>query len=337
MTLICKSCGAENAPEALSCWKCDASGEALRGGKKATSAFVWVTAAAVAVGALGGGAWWAVLRDGAPYAGVLNLASTPAAAPAPSTTPAPATDETPRAQLPDWMKPFVTPPDGAATPADVGTPMTPAGIPASGEAALLAEPVDGPFFILFKQLLPDDYGRIVGPLLVQVPDPITDADRFDALLLDQLEILQRVNGDTIARAQSSVLAELAANMQRALRTPEICHAGLQRTPLAHSNIEARRIASASNTSLIRAIASGRTSKLVREQPTTQQVEAFYQTLKSRLLANQWTFFESGRMGELPVDQQCAILAAYWGVIAGYSQEDAARWTAWQMSALNGQQ
>lgn len=338
MTLTCKTCGAENASDAAACWNCEASGEAFRGARKGSS-IIWIAATVVALGALGGGVWWAVLRDGAPYAGMLNLASAPPATIAPA-TPDKQPQETPqtRAQLPEWMRPFVTRPDGAPTPAPAAAPdATFAGeVSAAGEAILIADPVDGPFFVLFKQQLPAEYAATLGPLLAQVPDPSRDAAKFDGLLSERLEALQRANAVAIAQAETPVLAGMAANMHRSLRTPDICRAAMTDTQLDHGNLDARRVAASSNVSLIRAVASGRAAKIPRQAPPAQEVEAFNRELQARLPARIWPIYLAGKMSELPVEDQCAILSSYWGIIAGYTDEKAAQWTAWQMGGLAAQ-
>jgi ribosomal protein L40E len=260
MTLICKACGAENARDAASCWKCEATGEALRG-KSTIPAAIWITATVIAVGALGAGVWWGMLREGAPYGGAPGVASAPSA-PAQSATPA-----------------------GAAA----DTRMV-------GEAILAADPIDGPFFV---------------------------------------SVFQRRNAQAIARAESSILAEMATNMQRSLRTPDICRIALNPdgAPLAHSNLDARRIAAASNVSLIRAVASGRPISAERQPPSPEDVEAFNRDLQARVAERLWSAYQAGDMSSLPVEDQCTILAHYWGVIAGYPPEKAAQWTAAQMWSL----
>jgi hypothetical protein len=154
-------------------------------------------------------------------------------------------------------------------------------------------------------------------------------------LSDQLEAFQARNARAIIAAETPVLAEMAANMQRAMRTTEICHAAMQGTyqPLSLANIEARRIAAASNLSLIRAVASGRSAGVARVPPSPTQVQDFNRDLQKRLTTQQWTSFQAGQLGNLPVNDQCIVMAAYWSVIASYPPEEAAQWTAHQMSGL----
>lgn len=336
MTLTCKTCGAENAPDAAACWNCEASGEAFRGARKG-SPIVWIAATVVALGALGGGVWWTMLRDGAPYAGMLNFASAPPPAPAPAPQAHEAESSGPqtRAQLPDWMRPFVTRPDDAPAPAPGAAPDAAftSTVPAAGEAILIADPVDGPFYVLFKQQLPADYAATLGPLLAQVSDPSQEPARFDALLSEKLEALQRANAVAIAQAETPVLAGMAAGMHRSLRTPDICRAAMTNTQLDHGHLDARHVAAASNMALVRAVASGRASKVSRQPPQAQDIEAFNRELQARLPARIWPIYLAGEMGDLPVEDQCAILSAYWGIIAGYPAEKAAQWTAWQMGGL----
>lgn len=334
MTATCNSCGAEIAADAEACWNCNATGDAMRGPPQARSkAPLLVVLVIVVIAAAGGGAWWAVLRDGAPFASLLSPAPTAPAQVAAASAPSQ------RMKLPEWLRPMITRPGGASSPS--ASPMrsapalTAAEISASSEALLIADPIDGPFYVTFKQLLPADYRAMLAPLLVQVPDPQKEHDRFDQLLSDQLEAFQATNARAIVAADTPVLAEMAANLQRAMRTPEICHAAMQGTyqPLPLANIEARRIAAASNLSLIRAVASGRTAGIARVDPSPTQAQAFNSDLQKRLTARQWTTFQAGGLGDLPVNDQCIVMAASWSVIASYPPEEAAQWTAYQMRGL----
>lgn len=275
----------------------------------------------------GAGIWYATQG--------LNPSVTPA-------TPAPAQSASAppeRMTLPDWMRPIITRPGGAPAPASGPIPAAPAPsareVPAAAEALMIADPIDGAFYVTFKQLLPADYTAIFAPLLAQVPDPQREHDRFDELLSGQLEAFQARNARTIIAAETPVLAEMAANMQRAMRTTEICHAAMQGAyqPLPLTNIEARRIATASNLSLIRAVASGRSAGVARVPPSPTQVQDFNRDLQKRLTAQQWTSFQSGQLTSLPVTDQCIVMAAYWSVIASYPPEEAAQWTAHQMRGL----
>ncbi len=332
-TTTCHSCGAEIPPDATTCWNCNATGDAVRGTAKARGgkAPLFIALAVVLVAAAGGGVWWGVLREGAPFASLLKPAT-----PAPAQT-ADASAPQERMTLPDWMRPIITRPNGA--PASGPVPAAPAPsareVPATAEALMIADPIDGPFYITFKQLLPADYTAIFAPLLAQVPDPQREHDRFDALLSDQLEAFQTRNARAIIAADTPVLAEMAANMQRAMRTTEICHAAMQGMyqPLPLTNIEARRIAAASNLSLIRAVASGRSAGVARVPPSPTQMQDFNRELQKRLTTQQWTSFQSGQLTSLPINDQCIIMAAYWSVIASYPPEEAAQWTAHQMSGL----
>lgn len=325
-TTTCHSCGAEIAPDADACWNCNATGDVMRGPAKSRGSRLplYMVLLIVVVGASGAGIWWTTQG--------LN----------PSVTPAPvqsadASAPQERMTLPDWMRPIITRPNGA--PASGPVPAAPAPsareVPATAEALMIADPIDGPFYITFRQLLPADYTVIFAPLLAQVPDPQREHDRFDALLSDQLEAFQTRNARAIIAAETAVLAEMAANMQRAMRTTEICHAAMQGTyqPLPLTNIEARRIAAASNLSLIRAVASGRSAGVARVPPSPTQVQEFNRELQKRLTTQQWTSFQSGQLTSLPINDQCIIMAAYWSVIASYPPEEAAQWTAHQMSGL----
>lgn len=308
--------------------------------KKRSKAPLLVILAVLVLAGAGAGAWWAVLREGAPYANLLS--------PAPETTTsqdtlasADAASTPERLKLPDWMRSAITRPGGASVPPAPGEATPPKSVrevPAASEALLIADPIDGPFFVTFKQLLPDDYTAMVAPLLTDVSDPQREHDRFDALLSSRLEAFQANNAKAIATAGTPVLAEMAINLQRAMRTPEICYTAMESTyqPLPLANAEARRIATASNLSLIRAVASGRAAAVTRVPPSPTQVRAFNKDLEKRLTAQQWTAFQSGEMGNLPVSDQCIIMAAYWSVIAGYPREEAAQWTAYQMGGLAAQ-
>lgn len=348
MTIRCNSCGAEITEDAVSCWVCKATGKELNGRAPPFSIGkgpLLIALAVVLVAAVGGGAWWAVLREGAPFSSLFTPGPTPTPQAAPeqpmqSAEAVPAAKDA-RMKLPEWMRPGPARPGGAsASPA----PAAPAAsvpaasareVPAEGEALLIADPIDGPFFVTFKQLMPADYKTMMAPLLAQTPDPQKEHDRFDELLSDQLEAFQTRNARAIVAADTPVLAEMAANMQRAMRTPEICHAAMQGTyqPLPLANTEARRIAAASNLSLIRAVASGRTAGIARVQPSPTQLKEFNKDLQRRLTTQQWTTFEAGGLGDMAVSDQCIVMAAYWSVIAGYPPEEAAQWTAYQMTGL----
>ena len=327
MTATCYSCGAEIAPDADVCWNCDATGAAMRGApkKRGGRLALYTVLLVVVVGASGAGIWWTTQG--------LNPSVTP---PTPAQT-SDASAPPERMTLPDWMRPIITRPNGAAPSGPIPAAPAPTAreVPATAEALMIADPIDGPFYITFKQLLPADYTAIFAPLLAQVPDPQREHDRFDALLSDQLEAFQARNARAIIAADTPVLAEMAANMQRAMRTIEICHAAMQGTyqPLPLTNIEARRIAAASNLSLIRAVASGRSAGIARVPPSPTQMQDFNRELQKRLTTQQWTSFQSGQLTSLPINDQCIIMAAYWSVIASYPPEEAAQWTAHQMSGL----
>lgn len=333
MIATCHSCGAEIPPDVDTCWNCNATGDAVRGPPKSRGSKhpIYIALLIVVFGASGAGIWYATQG--------LNLPVSPAtSAPAAPSPVQSASAPAERMTLPDWMRPIITRPNGAAPPS-APIPAAPAPstreVPAAAEALMIADPIDGPFYITFKQLLPADYTAIFAPLLVQVPDPQREHDRFDELLSGQLEAFQARNARAIVAAETPVLAEMAANMQRAMRTTEICHAAMQGAyqPLRLANIEARRIAAASNLSLIRAVASGRTAGVARVPPSPTQVQDFNRDLQKRLTAQQWTNFQSGQLATLPVNDQCIVMAAYWSVIASYPPEEAAQWTAHQMSAL----
>lgn len=344
MSVRCHSCSAEITEDAASCWVCKATGAELHGRPTSSKAPLLIALTIVLLAAAGGGAWWAVLREGAPFASLISPASAPQAAPQQGAQPGQTAEAGPgakdeRMKLPDWLRPVLTrpnraPPSAAPSPA----PASVREVPAAGEALLLADPIDGPFYVTFKELLPADYTAMMAPLLAQVADPQAEHDRFDALLSTQLEAFQARNAKAIASAATPVLAEMAANMQRAMRTTEICHAAMQGTyqPLALANIEARRIAAASNLSLIRAVASGRMERVARVNPSPTQVQAFNKDLEKRLTAQQWNTFQSGELGDLPISDQCIVMAAYWSVIASYPPEEAAQWTAYQMAGLAAQ-
>src|SRR5690606_14414763 len=58
-------------------------------------------------------------------------------------------------------------------------PASPSAIPArptqeSAEVQLLADPIDGPFFREFRELLPADYATVMSGLLAEIPDPSRD-------------------------------------------------------------------------------------------------------------------------------------------------------------------
>ena len=328
-TTTCHSCGAEIAPDADACWNCGATGDAMRGPPKSRGSRLplYIVLLVVVFAASGAGIWYTTQG--------LNPPVTPATpAPAQSASASPE-----RMTLPDWMRPIITRPNGAPAPAAGPIPAAPAPsareVPAAAEALMIVDPIDGPFYLTFKQLLPADYTAIFAPLLAQVPDPQREHDRFDELLSGQLESFQARNARAIVAAETPVLAEMAANMQRSMRTTEICHAAMQGAyqPLPLDNIEARRIAAASNLSLIRAVASGRSASVARVPPSPTQVQDFNRDLQKRLTTQQWTSFQSGQLATLPVNDQCIVMAAYWSVIASYPPEEAAQWTAHQMSAL----
>lgn len=346
MTVRCNSCGAEITEDAQSCWVCKATGRDLNGrappfriGKGPLLAAL----AVVGIAAAGGGVWWSVFREDAPFASLLAPVSAPQPAPEPpvQTAEADATSKDERLKLPDWMRPALTRPGGAsalpARPEGTGSPApaTPREIPAASEALLIADPIDGPFFVTFKKLLPTDYTAMLAPLLTQVPDPLKEHDRFDELLSTQLEAFQTRNARAIIAAETPVLAEMAVNLQRAMRTTEICHAAMTGTfqPLPLANIEARRIAAASNLSLIRAVASGRSASVARVAPSPTQQQDFNNDLQKRLTNQQWTSFQSGQLASLPINDQCIVMAAYWSIIAEYPPEEAAQWMAHQMSGF----
>jgi len=333
MTVRCKKCGAEITEEAESCWVCKATGKELHGRKVSGGrASILIALAVLFTAAVGGGVWWSVLREGAPFASLLAPGSQQATSATPADTQQTGTPPE-RMKLPDWVRSALPRPRGSATPP--ATAASTRDIPAASEAILIADPVDGPFFVTFKQLLPADYATMIAPLLAQVPDPQKEHDRFDELLSHQLEAFQAGNARAIVAAETPVLAEMAANLQRAMRTPEICFAAMQGAyqPLPLANIEARKIAAASNVSLIRAVASGRTAGIARVAPSPTQVQAFNSDLQKRLTAQQWSSFQAGKLEDLPVSDQCIVMAAYWSVIAGYPPEEAAQWTAYQMSGL----
>ena len=325
MTTTCKSCSAEIAADAEACWNCGTTGDVLRGAGKGSRLPLYAALLIIVFASAGGAAWWILQK--------------PAASSAAPTQTADASAPQQRMTLPDWMRPIITRPNGAAPSASVPIPAAPTPppteIPAAGEALMIADPIDGAFYVTFKQLLPADYTAIFAPLLAQVPDPQREHDRFDALLSDQLEAFQARNARAIIAAETPVLAEMAANMQRAMRTTEICHAAMQGTyqPLPLANIEARRIAAASNLSLIRAVASGRSAGVARVPPSPTQVQDFNRDLQKRLTTQQWTSFQAGQLGNLPVNDQCIVMAAYWSVIASYPPEEAAQWAAHHMSGL----
>lgn len=321
MTANCHVCGAEMADDAKACWNCDTPRQV----KPRSKAPLLIILGMVVAAALGGGAWWLTTREGGIAGLFASVAPAPAAA-EPTDTAAPAT-----AQRPDLARAFPPRAKGkAAAPAAI--PSSTTEVPPKSEAILLADPIDGPFYVEFNKLLPADYGMMVGPILAQVPDPARDAERFDQLLSDSLETFQQQNAGAIAAAEAHVLVEMATNLEQAMRTPEICQAAMQTTyqPLPRANLEARRIAAASNVSLVRAVASGRQHAVQRQQPDQMQQDAFNKDLRKRLTPQLWDTFAAGQMASLPVADQCSVMAAYWAVIAGYPPEQSAQWTAFLM-------
>jgi|JI10StandDraft_1071094.scaffolds.fasta_scaffold00826_30 hypothetical protein len=209
------------------------------------------------------------------------------------------------------------------------------GTTTSAEARLLADPIDGLFFEEFRDRLPGDYQTVMGYLLVQVPDPARDMYRFEKLLGERLGVLRQSNASDIAGAEDSVLDEMADNMLFAMRAPEYCQASIDPAGggLDPANTETRRLAAAINTSIVRAIASGRKHNIRREAPNRIQSTAFQNALKDRLYDHQWQAYRSGQMATLPPDEQCAIYVANWTLIAGFSPAVSASWTAEQMKQL----
>ncbi len=206
------------------------------------------------------------------------------------------------------------------------------GAATGAEATLLADPIDGPFLQEFRDLLPGDYAAVMGYLLVQVPDPARDMRRFDQLLGERLGVLRFANAQDVAGAQDSVLDELADNMLRAMRAPEYCQAAINPSSggLDPANVETRRLAAAINTSIVRAIASGRKHQVARAPPTPAQSAAFQAGLRNLLYEHQWQAYRANAMGRLPPDEQCAIYVAHWTLIAGYPPALSASWTSDQM-------
>lgn len=203
---------------------------------------------------------------------------------------------------------------------------------ASAEAGLLADPIDGLFFQEFRQLLPTEYAAMIGGLLTQVPDPSRDMRRFNALLGERLTALRIASSSDIVAATDTVLDELADAMLAAMRAPEYCQAAIAPggDGLDPANTQTRRLAAALNTSIVRAIASGRKHAIRREPPTRLQAEAFQRGLKKQLYDHQWDAFRTGAMSSLPPDEQCAIYVAHWTLIAGFAPQASAIWTADQM-------
>jgi hypothetical protein len=121
-------------------------------------------------------------------------------------------------------------------------------------------------------------------------------------------------------------------MLLAMRAPEYCQASIDPAGggLDPANTETRRLAAAINTSIVRAIASGRKHNIRREAPNRIQSTAFQNALKDRLYDHQWQAYRSGQMATLPPDEQCAIYVANWTLIAGFSPAVSASWTAEQM-------
>ena len=204
------------------------------------------------------------------------------------------------------------------------------------EATLMADPIDGQFFLAFKEALPADYAAVMGYLLVQVPDPQRETERFDRLLGERLEVLRLANASYIASAQTSVLDRMADAMLAAMRAPELCQASIDPTGLLdRANTNARRLASASNTSIVQAIASGKTHQVARPAPTRAHVASFNAALQRRLYDRQWQAYHGGTLASLPPDEQCSVHVGVWDVIASYPPELSAIWTAQQMSQPAG--
>lgn len=215
-------------------------------------------------------------------------------------------------------------------------PTTPArpGIPtqAAAEAHLLADPIDGPFFGEFRDLLPADYAAMMSDLLAQVPDPARDMAGFDKLLGKKLEDLRIANAAAIGGAEDSVLDEMAGNMLMAMRAPEYCQAAIDPAGggLDPGNTVTRRLGAKISLSIVRAIASGRKHAIVRPPLTAAQHASFQSGLEARLYDRQWEAYQTGTMANLPPDEQCAIYVAHWTLIAGYGPALSAAWTADQM-------
>lgn len=229
------------------------------------------------------------------------------------------------------------------TPAPASPPATPPPTPPapppatpsreSAEARLLADPIDGPFFREFRDTLPGDYSAVMGYLLVQVPDPARDMQRFDELLGERLGVMRFANAQDVAGASDAVLDEMADNMLNAMRAPEYCQASIDPTigGLDPANTFTRRLGVKINLSIIRAIASGRQGRVAREEPTPKQVDDFNTSLQKKLHVRQWQAYLAGAMDRLPPDEQCAIYVGVWNVIADYPPALSAIWTASQMA------
>ena len=210
-----------------------------------------------------------------------------------------------------------------------GSPQS--GASPNAEATLLADPIDGQFFLAFKEALPADYTAIMGYLLVQVPDPQRAMERFDKLLGERLEVLRLANASYIASAETGVLDRMADAMLAAMRAPELCQASIDPTGLLdRANTNARRLSSASNTSIVRAIASGKKHQVARPAPTRAQVASFNAALERKLYDRQWQAYNGGAPASLPPDEQCSVYVGVWDVIASYPPELSAMWTAQQM-------
>ena len=121
-------------------------------------------------------------------------------------------------------------------------------------------------------------------------------------------------------------------MLGAMRAPELCQASIDPTGLLdRANTNARRLASASNTSIVQAIASGKTHQVARPAPTRAQVASFNAALQRKLYDRQWQAYDGGTLASLPPDEQCSVHVGVWDVIASYPPELSAIWTAQQMS------
>ncbi|OYX49681.1 MAG: hypothetical protein B7Y90_07405 [Alphaproteobacteria bacterium 32-64-14] len=215
-----------------------------------------------------------------------------------------------------------------------GSPQSAASL--NAEAVLLADPIDGQFFLAFKEALPADYTAVMGYLLVQAPDPQRATQRFDKLLGERLEVLRLANASYIASAETSVLDRMADTMLAAMRAPELCQASIDPTGLVdRANTHARRLSSASNTSIVQAIASGRKHQVARPAPTRAQVAAFNAALQRQLYDRQWQAYSGGALASLPPDEQCSVHVGVWDVIASYPPGLSAIWTAQQMGQPAG--
>ena len=221
------------------------------------------------------------------------------------------------------------PPYGIAGGLLPGSPQS--GASPNAEATLMADPIDGQFFLAFKEALPADYTAVMGYLLVQAPDPQRAMERFDKLLGERLEVLRLANASYIASAETGVLDRMADAMLAAMRAPELCQASIDPTGLLdRANTHARRLSSASNTSIVQAIASGKKHQVARPAPTRAQVASFNAALERKLYDRQWQAYNGGALASLPPDEQCSVYVGVWDVIASYPPELSAIWTAQQM-------